>query len=63
MQQLLYDLLDEQANDEPDLRVTTFENAGVMTYNRGVVVTMPSGAEFQVSIVQSHGAREDDRWW
>jgi hypothetical protein len=63
MQDLLYDLLDEQAHDEPDLRVTTFESAGVLTRNRGLVVTMPGGAKFQVTIVQSRGAHEDGRWW
>ena len=34
-------------------RVTTFENAGVMTYNKGLVITMPDGTEFQLTIVQS----------
>ncbi len=34
-------------------RVRTFEDAGVMTYNKGVVVTLPDGSEFQVTIVQS----------
>ena len=34
-------------------RVQTFANAGVMTYNKGVVITMPDGSEFQLTIVQS----------
>lgn len=53
MQELLFDLLDEHASDEPDLHVQTFEQAGVLTLNRGLVVTMPGGAEFQVTVVKS----------
>ena len=34
-------------------RVRTFEDAGVMTYNKGVVISLPDGSEFQVTIVQS----------
>ncbi len=36
-----------------DVRVTTFENAGIMTYNKGLVLRMPDGTEFQLTIVQS----------
>ena len=36
-----------------NLRVQTFEEAGVMTYNKGLVITLPDGSEFQLSIVQS----------
>ena len=36
-----------------NLRVQTFEEAGVMTYNKGLVITLPDGSEFQVTIVQS----------
>ena len=34
-------------------RVRTFEDAGVLTYNRGVVIRLPDGSEFQVTIIQS----------
>ena len=34
--------------------VRTFENAGVMTMNRGLVVSMADGTEFQLTIVQSN---------
>ena len=34
-------------------QVRTFEDAGVMTYNKGVVVSLPDGSEFQLTIVQS----------
>ena len=33
--------------------VRTFANAGVMTYNQGLVLRLPDGSEFQVTIVQS----------
>ena len=31
----------------------TYEQAGVMTYNKGFVISWPNGTEFQVTIVQS----------
>ena len=34
-------------------RVQNYENAGVMTYNKGLVVSLPNGSEFQLTIVQS----------
>ena len=51
------DLLD--ALDDGFNRVRTFADAGLMTNDRGVVVTLPNGSEFQVSIVRS--ANPDDR--
>jgi hypothetical protein len=33
--------------------VTTFHDAGVLTMNRGPVVSLPSGQEFQLTIVDS----------
>ena len=36
-----------------DARVRTFEQAGVMTYNKGLVISLPDGTEFQLTIVQS----------
>jgi hypothetical protein len=33
--------------------VTTFHDAGVLTNNRGLVVSLPNGQEFQVTIVES----------
>jgi len=33
--------------------VTTFRDAGVLTMNRGLVVSLPGGQEFQVTIVES----------
>ena len=40
-----------------DVRVVSFESAGVLTNNAGVVVTLEDGSEFQVTIVQSERAR------
>ncbi len=31
----------------------TYSDAGVLTYNKGLVITMPDGSEFQLTIVQS----------
>lgn len=33
--------------------VTTFAEAGVLTMNRGLVVRLPNGQEFQLTIVES----------
>ena len=33
--------------------VSTFRDAGVLTMNRGLVVTLPNGQSFQVTIVES----------
>ena len=36
-----------------NFRVQSYEEAGVMTYNKGLVITLPDGSEFQLTIVQS----------
>lgn len=33
--------------------VRTFEEGGVLTMNRGLMVTLPNGQEFQLTIVES----------
>ncbi len=33
--------------------VTTFRDAGILTMNRGLVVSLPNGQEFQLTIVES----------
>lgn len=33
--------------------VRTFEDAGIMTYNNGLVIRTPEGSEFQLTIVRS----------
>jgi len=42
--------------DDDELHVdsgTTFERDGVLTNNRGVVLTLSDGSEFQITIVRS----------
>ena len=36
-----------------EARVRTFEDAGLMTRNKGVQITLPDGSEFQLTILQS----------
>ena len=36
-----------------NIRVATFEEEGVMTYNKGLVLRLPDGTEYQLTIVQS----------
>ena len=35
-----------------NLRVQTYENAGVLTYDKGLVITLPDGSEYQLTIVR-----------
>jgi len=34
-------------------RVCNYVDAGVLTYNRGLVVDLPNGQQFQITIVES----------
>ncbi len=36
-----------------NLRVQTFDEAGLMTRNSGLVISLPDGSEFQLTIVRS----------
>ncbi len=40
-------------------RVRTFEEAGVLTHDRGLVVTLRDGGEIQVTLVCSRLGRDD----
>jgi len=40
--------------------VSTYADAGVLTHNRGLEVALDDGSVFQLTIVQSAGAREDE---
>ena len=58
LQDGLMELISEAADDSfgigwEEARVRTFEQAGVMTYNKGLVLTLPDGTEYQLTIVQS----------
>lgn len=48
-----YDEVIEDGDELDGLRVRSFEEDGVMTYNKGLVVTLPDGSEYQLTIVQS----------
>lgn len=39
-------------------RSTSFEGAGILTNNRGAVLRMKDGSEFQITIVQSAPPRQ-----
>lgn len=43
----------EQAFPNADLRSVTFKDAGLLTSNDGLVVTLSDGSEFQVTVVRS----------
>jgi hypothetical protein len=47
--------LEDTDGHEHEVRtVRTFNEAGVLTMNSGLVVRIKDGSEFQVTIVQSH---------
>jgi len=50
---MLYEMLQDDGAAPEVARVQTNEEAGVLTDNRGLVVRMTDGSEFQVTIVQS----------
>ena len=50
---MLYEMLQDQEMAPEVKRVRTFEEDGVLTGNRGVVVRTADGSEFQVTIVES----------
>ena len=58
LQSGLRNLIEGTGSDDDDilwenLRVQTFDEAGVMTRDAGLVITLPDGTEFQLTIVQS----------
>lgn len=53
-EQDIEELLIERLSEQDDAHsITTFEDAGVMTRNKGVVLRMEDGSEFQITIVRS----------
>ena len=50
---MLYELLQDQDAAPEIARVQTFEEAGLLTNNRGVVVHTADGSTFQICIVKS----------
>ena len=50
---MLYELLQVEEAAREIVRVQTFEEAGLLTNNRGVVVRTADGSTFQIAIVRS----------
>ena len=50
---MLYELLQIEEAAREIVRVQTFEEAGLLTNNRGVVVRTADGSTFQIAIVRS----------
>jgi hypothetical protein len=44
-------ILDDESGDGP--RVSTFEDAGIMTNNAGLVLDFEDGSQYQITIVKS----------
>jgi len=59
--QEVVELAREQAEEDGDEfkvdYVTSFKDENLLTYNRGIVVRMKDGSEFQLQIIQSKGSR------
>lgn len=61
LQDLLFEYQDNP--DDPDenfKRVQTFREVGMLTKNEGLVVKMADGSEFQITIVQSEYASDEE---
>jgi hypothetical protein len=46
-------ITDAIAGQDEIIRVQTFEEAGVLTTNNGLVIRTSDGSEFQITIIQS----------
>ena len=57
LQNGLRDLIEGNPNDDDilweNMQVSTFEESGVMTYDKGLVIQLPDGTEYQLTIIQS----------
>ena len=53
LRELITDGYDSSEICWENLRVSTFAEEGVLTYNKGLVISLPDGTEFQLTIVQS----------
>lgn len=54
-QEALRDILDDPDNDLTECirSVTSYQDAGLLTMNKGLVLRMADGSEFQLQIVRS----------
>ena len=62
-EKLLQVILRDDLAAEPSYyvsRVQTFEEAGVPTEDRGLVVTMVDGSEYRIAIVQGRGTGAEE---
>lgn len=54
IQEMIEEAIYEADNDEQNVRdISSYENAGIMTTDKGLVMRMEDGSEFQITIVQS----------
>jgi hypothetical protein len=71
MERALLEMFEDIATDEElqasldqpalaDAQVKTFEDAGLLTRDRGIVLSLKDGSEFQITIVQSAGSGDDE---
>ena len=58
MVELLRTLLEEELTEES--RVQTFQEAGLLTRDKGLVIRLPDGNEFQITVIQSKFCKEDE---
>ncbi len=52
LETMLYELLQDRDEAPEIARAESFEEAGLLTDNRGLVVRTTDGAEFEITIVQ-----------
>ena len=57
LQNGLRDLIEGNPNDDDilweNMQVSTFEESGVMTYDKGLVIRLPDGIEYHLTLIQS----------
>ena len=58
MVELLGTLLEEELTEES--RIQTFQEAGLLTRDKGLVIRLPDGNEFQITVIQSKFCKEDE---
>lgn len=58
MVSLLKTLLEDELTEKS--RVQTYIEAGLLTRDEGLVVKLPDGNEFQITVVQSKFSKEDE---
>ena len=63
LEDFLNDVTDQDTAEEHNfnigvMRVSSYENGGMLTRNEGLIVRLDGGDEFQVTIVQSKRAGE-----